>query len=101
MRYQILYKGNVEKDFRRLSKNKEERERIKEEIESTLSKDPFKGKKLKAEYKGLYSLHIRYKVIVVYKIFKENILILGIESRERSYKRRYLQCGFKVSIPGM
>ncbi len=90
MKYQLLYKDSVEKDFHYLSKNKKEREKIKAKIEFVLSKNPYQGKKLKGVYKGLYSLHLRYKIMVVYKIFKGSVLILAIESRERSYKRKSL-----------
>ena len=90
MKYKITYKGIVEKDFRKFSKNKTEREKLKANIESVLSKNPFQGKKLKAEYKGSYSIHIRYKVLVVYKIFAEKVLILAVEPREGSYKKKYV-----------
>ena len=90
MKYRILYKDSVKKDFLRFSKNKKEREKIKAEIETSLSENPFKGKRLKGKYKGLYSFHIHYKVLVVYKILQESVLILAVEPRERSYKRKYI-----------
>ena len=90
MKYRVVYKASVEKDLRRLSKKSQEREKIKTEIESILDANPSRGKKLSGEYKGLHSLHIRYKVIVVYKIFRKNVLVLAVESREKGYKRRYL-----------
>lgn len=90
MRYQIVYKASVEKDWRRISKKGKEIKKIKAEVESILGKEPYKGKKLGGEYKGLHSLHIRYKIIVAYKIFKGKVLILGVESRESAYKRKYL-----------
>ena len=89
MKYKITYKESVEKDFRKFSKNKTGREKLKASIESVLSENPFQGKKLKAEYKGEYSLHIRYKVLVVYKIFTDRILVLAVEPREGSYKKKY------------
>lgn len=89
MKYKIVYKRSVEKDFRKFSKNKTERKKLKASIESVLNENPFQGKKLKAEYKGSYSLHIRYKVLVVYKIFTDRVLILAVEPRESSYKKRY------------
>ncbi len=88
MKYKITYKGSVEKDFRKFSKNKTEREKLKASIESVLIENPFQGKKLKAEYKGSYSIHIRYKVLVVYKIFAAKVLILVVEPREGSYKKK-------------
>lgn len=81
MKYKITYKESVEKDFRKFSKNKTEREKLKANIESVLSKNPFQGKKLKAEYKSSYSIHIRYKVLVVYKIFVEKVLSGRAERR--------------------
>jgi len=89
MKYSISYKKSVTKDFKNFSKNLSERQKLKEEIESLLSNNPFQGKKLKAEYQGLYSLHIRYKFIVVYKIIKNTVLILAVESRESGYKKKY------------
>ncbi len=89
MRYSISYKKSVAKDFKNFSKNPSERQKLKKEIESLLAENPFQGKKLKAEYQGLYSLHVRYKFIVVYKIFKANVFILAVESREGGYKKEY------------
>lgn len=89
MRYSISYKKSVAKDFKNFSKNLSERQKLKKEIESLLSENPFQGKKLKAEYQGLYSLHVRYKFIVVYKILKDIVFILAVESREGGYKKEY------------
>lgn len=89
MKYSISYKKSVVKDFKRFSKNQAERQKLKEEIESILIDNPFQGKKLKAEYQGLYSLHVRYKFIVVYRILKDSIFVLAIESRESGYKKAY------------
>lgn len=89
MKYNISYKKSVAKDFKNFSRNPAERQKLKEDIESLLSENPFQGKKLKAEYQGLYSLHVRYKFIAVYKILKGSVLVLALESREGGYKKEY------------
>lgn len=89
MKYNVSYKKSVAKDLKNFSRNLSERQKLKGEIESLLSKNPFQGKKLKAEYHGLYSLHVRYKFIAVYKILKDSVLVLSVESREGSYKKAY------------
>lgn len=88
MKYTILYKRSVEKDFRKFP-NVEERRKLKLEVDSLLTENPVQGKKLRGRYAGLYSLHIRHKVIVVYKIFPDTVLVLAVESREGSYKKPY------------
>ncbi len=89
MKYKILYKKSVKKDFSRLSSNKKEVLEIKDEIEYALSRNPYKGKPLRAAYEGLYSLHIRRKIIVVYKIFTKDVIVLAVEQREKAYKKLY------------
>jgi addiction module RelE/StbE family toxin len=89
MKYKIYYKRSVVKDFRKFSKNQAQRQKFKKEIESILTENPFQGKKLKAEYQGLYSLHVKYKFIVVYKILKDSVFVLAVESRESGYKKTY------------
>jgi addiction module RelE/StbE family toxin len=89
MQYTILYKKSVKKDFNRLSLNKKEILKIKDEIENKLSQNPYKGKPLRAAYEGLFSLHIKRKIVVVYKIFAKDVLVLAVEQRENAYKKPY------------
>lgn len=89
MKFKIKYKKSVKRDFLKISKNKEERLKIKHKIDKLLSENPYKGKQLKGQYKGLYSLHIKRKVVVMYKIFIDTVLVLAIEQREESYKKKY------------
>ena len=89
MNRRIFYKRSVEKDFRKLSRNIAERKELEAEIEKKLTNNPAAGKELKGRYAGLRSLHIRYKLLVVYSILADGILILAIEPREKSYKGNY------------
>jgi len=89
MNYTILYKKSVKKDFARLSANEREVLTVKEDIENFLSRNPCQGKPLRATYQGLYSVHIRRKIVVVYKIFERDVLVLAVRQREKAYKKAY------------
>lgn len=79
----IIYKRSVEKDFRKFLERKSQRQDLKARIESNLCKARYNGKKLKGEYKNLYSLNSTS--LVVYETFKEKVLVLAVEPRENRY----------------
>ena len=88
MKYKVIYKKSVSRDWKRF-KNKTEREVLKKEVDALLSDNPPVQGKMKGRYEGLYSHHVRYKVVVVYKIFSDSVLVLAVEPREGSYKKEY------------
>ena len=88
MKYKVIYKKSVSKDWKRF-KNKTDREVLKKEVDALLSDNPPVQGKMKGRYEGLYSHHIRYKIVVVYKIFSDSVLVLAVEPREGSYKKEY------------
>ena len=87
MKYKVIYKKSVSKDWKRF-KNKTECEVLKKEVDALLSNNPPVQGKLKGQYEGLYSYHLRYKIMVVYKIFSDSVLVLAVEPREGSYKKK-------------
>jgi len=88
VKYKVIYKKRVSKDWKRF-KNKIEREALKKEVDALLSDNPPVQGKLKGRYEGLYSYHLRYKILIVYKIFSDSVLVLAVEPREGSYKKEY------------
>ena len=84
LEYRILYKRSVGKDFKGLEIN--QRKRIVQKIEERLSRMPYKGKKLKGEYHGFFSIRVGdYRV--VYKIIQEDVVIVAIGHRKEIYLR--------------
>jgi len=78
----IFYKSSVEKDLRKIDVNY--RKKIMDIIENTLSKG-IVGKKLKGEYKGLFSYRTGdYRIL--YSKINDGILILRIAHRKEVYK---------------
>lgn len=83
MEYNIAYKASVKRDLKKIDKR--EIKKILDLIEASLINDPFNGKQLKGEYKGLYSYRIAdYRVI--YSTLGSTILILRIRHRKDTYK---------------
>lgn len=82
MENKIFYKSSVEKDLRKIDVNY--RKKIMDIIENTLSKG-IVGKKLKGEYKGLFSYRTGdYRIL--YSKINDSILILRISHRKEVYK---------------
>jgi len=81
--YNILYKESVKKDLQKI--DKKEVGKILDALESALTQNPTKGKRLTGNYKGLYSYRLRnYRV--VYTILRESVLVLRIGHRKDVYK---------------
>ena len=82
MKNKIFYKKSVSKDLKRISHSS--RMRIMTKIDIELSKVPTPGKKLKGEFNDLSSYRIGdYRVI--YTVFPEGVLIVGVNHRKESY----------------
>lgn len=82
MDYNIVYKKSVHRDLKKLSK--EEANRILEQIEDELSKNPESNPVLKGRFAGLRKYRIGdYRVI--YALLGTDILILRIDHRRDVY----------------
>ena len=83
MTYKIRYKSSVSRDLKKISKPVVSR--IIDKLETTLSQDPYTGKLLTGEFKGLYRLRVGdYRII--YSIFDDSVLILRIAHRKKAYR---------------
>ncbi len=83
--FKVYFKKSVEKDLKALPKA--DQKRMLEQIGKVLAKDPYKGKVLSGDFKGLYRWRTgRFRVI--YEIQKEVliILILKIGHRKDVYR---------------
>lgn len=74
MRYNIVFSKNAKKDFKNLSPRLQEK--TKQIIRNNISINPYCGKKLAGELKGLYSVRLSYKDRIVYSINKKEILVI-------------------------
>ena len=79
----IFFKDPVHKQFKKI--NKVERKKIFKKIQS-LASDPYAGKALQSEYKGLYSLRA-WPYRIIYKIKKSKLVIYSVSHRQTSYKK--------------
>jgi mRNA interferase RelE/StbE len=78
--FKVHFKKSVEKDLKTLPKA--DQKRILEKIGKVLAKDPYEGKALSGEFKGLYRWragHFR----VIYEIQKDVLIILILKIRHR------------------
>ena len=78
--FEVQFKKSVEKDLKALSKA--DQKRVLEQIGKVLAKDPYMGKALSGEFKGLYRWRIgRFRVI--YEVQKEVLMILVLKVGHR------------------
>lgn len=78
--FEIQFKKSVKKDLQKLSKS--EQKQVLGNIQGNLAKDPYQGKALSGEFKGLYrwrSGHIR----VIYTIQNKQLIILVLKIGHR------------------
>jgi len=74
--FEIQFKKSVKKDLQKLSKS--DQQQVLDNIQRNLAKDPYQGKALSGEFKGLYrwrSGHIR----VMYAIQNKQLIILVLK----------------------
>jgi mRNA interferase RelE/StbE len=83
--YKVLIKKSALKDLQAVSKP--DQKRLLGAIEGSLSKDPYQGKALSGEFKGLYRWRSG-KFRIVYEIQQEVliVLVLRIGHREDVYR---------------
>jgi len=86
LEFEITFTGSAEKDFKSIPK--EFVEKILSIIEERIAENPYvAGKKLKGQWRGMYSYHVaNYRI--VYQIFPkdQSIAILRIKPRGRVYR---------------
>ncbi len=85
MAFEVRFKKSVLKDVASLAKA--DQKRLFDAIEGELATDPYKGKALTGEFKGLYRWRVG-NVRVVYEIEKgsASLLILRIGHRKDVYR---------------
>jgi mRNA interferase RelE/StbE len=84
MLYQVLLTKEAEKDLAKLPEQK--RTQVFRALDG-LATDPFLGKALKGELKGVYSLRV-WPFRILYRIEKKKliILVLSIPHRKNAYR---------------
>lgn len=78
--FEVHFKKSVEKDLRVLPKN--DQRKVLEQIGKALAKDPYLGKALSGEFKGLYRWRTG-QFRVIYEIQKNVLLILVLKIGHR------------------
>jgi len=85
MAYPITFSNTASKQFQKI-KDKTFKEKIALALEY-ISKEPFIGKPLQAEFKGCYSYRIGdYRVIYTFHREKKYIGIIRIDHRKQAYR---------------
>jgi mRNA interferase RelE/StbE len=78
--FEVHFKKSVEKDLRVFPKN--DQRKVLEQIGKALAKDPYLGKALSGEFKGLYRWRTG-QFRVIYEIQKDVLLILVLKIGHR------------------
>ncbi len=74
-----FYKRSVAKDFKQILQG--ERQQIKYQLDTEVSKKSVPGKKLKGQYEGLFSLLVgNYRA--VYTFIRDGVLVLRIAHKK-------------------
>ena len=83
--FEVCFKTSVKKDLQKLSKSHQKQ--ILEEIQERLAKDPYKGKALSGEFKGLYRWRTG-NIRIIYEIQNKQltVLVLRIGQRKDVYR---------------
>ncbi|GBF79972.1 type II toxin-antitoxin system RelE family toxin [Aphanothece sacrum] len=77
--YQVFFSKKAQKDINQLTDK--QREKLKEIINEVLRVNPYLGKQLKRELKGLYSYRLNIKDRILYEIFEEDKSILIVRTK--------------------
>lgn len=78
--FEIQFKKSVKKDLQKLSKA--DQKQILDNIQQNLAKDPYKGKALTGEFKGLYRWRVG-NIRVIYEIQTKQLIILVLKIGQR------------------
>ncbi|MCP4399502.1 MAG: type II toxin-antitoxin system mRNA interferase toxin, RelE/StbE family [bacterium] len=79
MLYEIRFTKEALKDFNKLSPKLQNK--LKEILRHKIAVEPYSGKKLVGDLKGLYSLRLSYKDRVVYAIDEELHVVTLLKTR--------------------
>ncbi|MGK7878796.1 MAG: type II toxin-antitoxin system mRNA interferase toxin, RelE/StbE family [Crocosphaera sp.] len=77
--YQIVFSKKASKDIKQLTDK--QRQKLKQIFETILTINPYLGKPLKGELRGLYSYRLNLKDRILYEILEENKTILIIRAK--------------------
>ena len=78
--FEIRFKKSVKKDLQKLSKSVQKR--VLNNIQRNLAKDPYKGKALSGEFKGLYRWRAG-NLRVIYEIQDKQLIVLVLKIGDR------------------
>ena len=78
--FKVQFKKSVEKDLKALPKS--DQKRTLDQIGKVLAKDPYQGKALSGEFKGLHRWRTG-RIRVIYEIQKEVLIILVLKIGHR------------------
>lgn len=85
MAFEVRFKKSVLKDVASLAKT--DRERLLDAIERALAVDPYKGKALTGEFKGLYRRRVgNFRIVYQIEKTSSSLLILRIGHRKDVYR---------------
>ena len=77
--YRIVFSKQAKKDIDQLSPK--QKAKLKTILQNTLSLNPYLGKPLKGNLKGLYSYRLNFQDRLVYEIYDEDLVILVIRAK--------------------
>lgn len=78
--FEVHFKKSVKKDLQKLSKSHQKD--VLDDIQRNLAKDPYKGKALSGEFKGLYRWR-RGNIRIIYEIQDKQLIILVLTIGQR------------------
>lgn len=81
--YEIIYAKSIQKDIKRLPKEK--LRKIRETIEKKLTTNPYACEKLTGEFEGQHKL-VAWPYRIIFTISGKQITILRIRHRKESYR---------------
>jgi Txe/YoeB family toxin of toxin-antitoxin system len=77
--YRIVFSKQAKKDIDKLAPK--QKAKLQEILQNIISPNPYAGKPLKGDLKGLYSYRINLKDRIVYEIYDEDLVILVIRAK--------------------
>jgi len=79
VKYKIRFTKQAEKDVSKLSPRL--RQKLKDILRNSIAVDPYGGKPLTGELKGLYSMRLSFKDRIVYTIQDDELIVLLLRAR--------------------
>ena len=78
--FEVQFKKSVKKDLQKLSKS--DQKQVLDKIQRNLAKDPYQGKALSGEFKGLYRWRTG-NIRLIYEILNKQMIILVLKIGQR------------------